>query len=69
MSIIAWITLGLLPGFLAGALADHFRETVRISCHQADSDLTAFNHDNRLTNIISGTSHITNRKSDEYLRW
>lgn len=30
MTIIAWITLGLIPGFLAGALAAHTRQTVRL---------------------------------------
>jgi hypothetical protein len=29
MSIVAWIIVGLIPGFLAGALAAHKRQTAR----------------------------------------
>ena len=29
MSIVEWIIIGLIPGFLAGALAAHNRQTVR----------------------------------------
>jgi hypothetical protein len=29
MSIVAWIIVGLIPGFLAGALAAHNRQTAR----------------------------------------
>jgi hypothetical protein len=30
MSIVAWIIFGLIPGFLAGALAAHNRQTARV---------------------------------------
>lgn len=30
MSIVAWILIGLIPGFLAGALAAHYRQTARV---------------------------------------
>lgn len=30
MSTVAWIILGLIPGFLAGALAEHYRQAVRV---------------------------------------
>ena len=30
MSIVAWILVGLIPGFLAGALAAHNRQTARV---------------------------------------
>lgn len=30
MSIAAWIIVGLIPGFLAGALAAHRRQTARV---------------------------------------
>ena len=30
MSIVAWIIVGLIPGFLAGALAAHRRQTARV---------------------------------------
>jgi hypothetical protein len=29
MSIVAWVIFGLIPGFLAGALAEHYRQTAR----------------------------------------
>ncbi len=29
MSVVEWIILGLIPGFLAGALAAHNRRTAR----------------------------------------
>lgn len=30
MSIVEWIIFGLIPGFLAGALAAHYRQSVRV---------------------------------------
>jgi hypothetical protein len=30
MSIIAWIIFGLIPGFVAGALAEHYRKPARV---------------------------------------
>ena len=29
MSVVVWILLGMIPGFLAGALAAHNRKTAR----------------------------------------
>ena len=37
MSIIAWITFGLIPGFLGGALAAHYRQTARVPSTRTDS--------------------------------
>jgi hypothetical protein len=29
MSIVTWVIFGLIPDFLAGALAEHYRQTAR----------------------------------------
>jgi hypothetical protein len=39
MSIVAWITLGLIPGILAGVLVAHYRQAVR--ARASDSKLTS----------------------------
>jgi hypothetical protein len=41
MSIVAWIIVGLIPGFLAGALAAHNRQTVRVRSDNPTPDFTA----------------------------
>ncbi len=30
MSTLAWIIFALIPGFLGGALAEHYRQTARV---------------------------------------
>ncbi len=37
MSIVTWIVFGLIPGFLAGALAAHYRQSVRVRSGRAKS--------------------------------
>ena len=68
MSIIAWITLGLLPGFLAGALAAHFRETVRVSCSYSDEERGFRRYDVKQLGLLSGRTQPLLGVYDEYLR-
>ncbi len=41
MSIVAWIIFGLIPGFLAGALAAHNRQTARVLSASSESYYTS----------------------------
>jgi hypothetical protein len=69
MIIVTWIIIGLIPGFMAGALAAHNRQTVRVRSGNSEllSAFSALPH--QYKRHYYNKSEIMKEERSEYLRW